>query len=147
MAASVSSARCLTLASFDSRSCLIHCGARLRMVMIRVVVFASMPSLCGPRPFRATAKGITQIKPRPGQSCAAVLRAISSCVAPLPLGDAVQRPVAAPPAHQPQGRSEEHTSELQSLIRTSYPVFCLKKKHIKLHVTQHHTTTPPLHQV
>src|SRR3546814_7265201 len=24
------------------------------------------------------------------------------------------------------GRSEEHTSELQSLMRTSYPVFCLK---------------------
>src|SRR3546814_10856559 len=30
-------------------------------------------------------------------------------------------------------RSEEHTSELQSLMRTSYAVFCLKKKkhHIK----------------
>src|SRR3546814_5508916 len=27
-----------------------------------------------------------------------------------------------------QGRSEEHTSELQSLMRTSYAVFCLKKK-------------------
>src|SRR3546814_8338681 len=26
-------------------------------------------------------------------------------------------------------RSEEHTSELQSLMRTSYTVFCLKKKH------------------
>src|SRR3546814_4125643 len=25
-------------------------------------------------------------------------------------------------------RSEEHTSELQSLMRTSYPVFCLQKK-------------------
>src|SRR3546814_2076426 len=29
---------------------------------------------------------------------------------------------------QPQ-RSEEHTSELQSLMRISYAVFCLKKKH------------------
>src|SRR3546814_9265924 len=28
------------------------------------------------------------------------------------------------------GRSEEHTSELQSLMRTSYAVFCLKKKTI-----------------
>src|SRR3546814_6139670 len=28
-------------------------------------------------------------------------------------------------------RSEEHTSELQSLMRTSYAVFCLKKTHIK----------------
>src|SRR3546814_6581642 len=28
----------------------------------------------------------------------------------------------------PMGRSEEHTSELQSLMRISYAVFCLKKK-------------------
>src|SRR3546814_5349429 len=28
----------------------------------------------------------------------------------------------------PRGRSEEHTSELQSLMRISYAVFCLKKK-------------------
>src|SRR3546814_7953615 len=35
-------------------------------------------------------------------------------------------------------RSEEHTSELQSLMRTSYAVFCLKKKKTKssqLHIT------------
>src|SRR3546814_1866562 len=37
------------------------------------------------------------------------------------------------PAQKPRGaaiisRSEEHTSELQSLMRTSYAVFCLKKK-------------------
>src|SRR3546814_1937997 len=33
-------------------------------------------------------------------------------------------------AHLPaaQARSEEHTSELQSLMRNSYAVFCLKKK-------------------
>src|SRR3546814_2632175 len=29
------------------------------------------------------------------------------------------------------GRSEEHTSELQSLMRISYAVFCLQKKKIK----------------
>src|SRR3546814_9823686 len=29
------------------------------------------------------------------------------------------------------GRSEEHTSELQSLMRISYAVFCLKKKNHK----------------
>src|SRR3546814_6669017 len=34
----------------------------------------------------------------------------------------------APPDHQPTVRSEEHTSELQSLMRISYAVFCLKKK-------------------
>src|SRR3546814_4776421 len=31
-----------------------------------------------------------------------------------------------------QRRSEEHTSELQSLMRISYAVFCLKKKKIRL---------------
>src|SRR3546814_8714828 len=31
------------------------------------------------------------------------------------------------------GRSEEHTSELQSLMRISYAVFCLKKKKSKHH--------------
>src|SRR3546814_2546492 len=33
----------------------------------------------------------------------------------------------------PAIRSEEHTSELQSLMRISYAVFCLKKKKQKLH--------------
>src|SRR3546814_1040725 len=32
--------------------------------------------------------------------------------------------------HQQDLRSEEHTSELQSLMRTTYAVFCLKKKKI-----------------
>src|SRR3546814_1880496 len=31
-------------------------------------------------------------------------------------------------------RSEEHTSELQSLMRISYAVFCLKKKITNLHI-------------
>src|SRR3546814_5261364 len=35
---------------------------------------------------------------------------------------------AVPDAGDGQGRSEEHTSELQSLMRISYAVFCLKKK-------------------
>src|SRR3546814_3104089 len=34
-----------------------------------------------------------------------------------------------------QMRSEEHTSELQSLMRNSYAVFCLKKKHINQNKT------------
>src|SRR3546814_1228186 len=36
-----------------------------------------------------------------------------------------------------ENRSEEHTSELQSLMRISYAVFCLKKKTIK-HVNRKH---------
>src|SRR3546814_6606832 len=35
---------------------------------------------------------------------------------------------ARQPADDQQDRSEEHTSELQSLMRISYAVFCLKKK-------------------
>src|SRR3546814_2237860 len=40
-----------------------------------------------------------------------------------------------------QKRSEEHTSELQSLMRISYAVFCLKKTHktITRMQTQNHT--------
>src|SRR3546814_3540799 len=41
---------------------------------------------------------------------------------------------------QELNRSEEHTSELQSLMRNSYAVFCLKKKNYKntTHHTQYH---------
>src|SRR3546814_5391196 len=40
-------------------------------------------------------------------------------------------------------RSEEHTSELQSLMRISYAVFCLKKK--KTHTHKRNTGTIKLH--
>src|SRR3546814_5344511 len=33
-------------------------------------------------------------------------------------------------------RSEEHTSELQSLMRISYAVFCLKKKKVSAYISQ-----------
>src|SRR3546814_3773678 len=44
--------------------------------------------------------------------------------------DAAARQPARPAASSGGGsaRSEEHTSELQSLMRNSYAVFCLKKK-------------------
>src|SRR3546814_1636662 len=42
-------------------------------------------------------------------------------------------------SHDPAAiRSEEHTSELQSLMRISYAVFCLKKKKTK-NPTKHQT--------
>src|SRR3546814_6454280 len=41
-------------------------------------------------------------------------------------GEAIPLHHRAPPRHA--RRSEEHTSELQSLMRTSYAVFCLQKK-------------------
>src|SRR3546814_3280218 len=36
-----------------------------------------------------------------------------------------------------RGRSEEHTSELQSLMSISYAVFCLKKKNTQIEVEAH----------
>src|SRR3546814_8846746 len=46
-------------------------------------------------------------------------------------------------------RSEEHTSELQSLMRISYAVFCLKKKKLQHTASQKHirliTTTKLQH--
>src|SRR3546814_9678614 len=51
------------------------------------------------------------------------------------LGEAMARHLAFPHCSTPfardrqaRTRSEEHTSELQSLMRISYAVFCLKKK-------------------
>src|SRR3546814_3848629 len=40
--------------------------------------------------------------------------------------------------HRDIGRSEEHTSELQSLMRISYAVFCLKKKKQSITATYIH---------
>src|SRR3546814_20974921 len=44
---------------------------------------------------------------------------------------------AAQSAAPYRGRSEEHTSELQSLMRISYAVFCLKKKKNKKYKNKH----------
>src|SRR3546814_3873027 len=46
-------------------------------------------------------------------------------------------------ADRERGRSEEHTSELQSLMRISYAVFCLKKK--KNRMLQYNTHKTQLH--
>src|SRR3546814_7536953 len=42
-----------------------------------------------------------------------------------------------------QGRSEEHTSELQSLMRISYAVFCLTKKNNTHYMPYSHDTSTP----
>src|SRR3546814_7533832 len=63
--------------------------------------------------------------------------ALFECDAPLEAGQQVMdgdRALGAIASAAASGgqhlRSEEHTSELQSLMRTSYAVFCLKKKKI-----------------
>src|SRR3546814_3944426 len=73
------------------------------------------------------------------------LREFSALFAPLGIELVPQGELGVPEAEEPHvtfvenalakarhasllTRSEEHTSELQSLMRTSYAVFCLKKK-------------------
>src|SRR3546814_6697051 len=51
-----------------------------------------------------------------------------------------RRPRTSP---RPQPRSEEHTSELQSLMRISYAVFCLKKKNKQPQIPKKKT---PIHR-
>src|SRR3546814_5737632 len=55
---------------------------------------------------------------------------VPTCDAGILGGDADVAPTAGIVAlgEAPRRRSEEHTSELQSLMRISYAVFCLKKK-------------------
>src|SRR3546814_10631684 len=45
------------------------------------------------------------------------------------------------------GRSEEHTSELQSLMRISYAVFCLKQKNTQHKITPIHRQTIETYQI
>src|SRR3546814_5714907 len=56
---------------------------------------------------------------------------------PLPL----QKPLRNHLLIKAESRSEEHTSELQSLMRISYAVFCLKKKKIIILQTVKHPIT------
>src|SRR3546814_942213 len=56
-------------------------------------------------------------------------------VVPLPLREAMS---SVPPSWRTS--SEEHTSELQSLMRTSYAVFCLKKKNTYKHLSKYHNS-------
>src|SRR3546814_1789443 len=64
------------------------------------------------------------------------LRQIAEALPPLPLRPGDQPCRSRPDRH----RSEEHTSELQSLMRISYAVFCLKKKKNNTLLTTKHTT-------
>src|SRR3546814_9685022 len=87
--------------------------------------------------------------PQPGtdHGPAARNRGILSCQRLLDGG--VDRPIhrqlsahpaaRAAPAADCRRRSEEHTSELQSLMRISYAVFCLKKKTRSNKATHNHT--------
>src|SRR3546814_1378423 len=75
---------------------------------------------------------------RPGWGAATAVA--STCTACRPSENRGRRSQRQPAVHSPRmeyidcgrTRSEEHTSELQSLMRISYAVFCLKKKKLPL---------------
>src|SRR3546814_3598355 len=54
----------------------------------------------------------------------------------VPIGPGREHPIGQGLKRRDSQRSEEHTSELQSLMRISYAVFCLKKKRKTLKHTQ-----------
>src|SRR3546814_7420795 len=54
--------------------------------------------------------------------------AVKPLASGAPLGDLLITSAAYDDPQEGAPRSEEHTSELQSLMRISYAVFCLKKK-------------------
>src|SRR3546814_2639351 len=65
---------------------------------------------------------IDRAQPARGPGCVQLPRRLRASPATM----AEARPPRSPLAFR--ARSEEHTSELQSLMRTSYAVFCLQKK-------------------
>src|SRR3546814_10869637 len=68
-------------------------------------------------------------RPHRRRPAPAVIKPIVRCMAPrLEVGDIVVKDRRGAPDRRIDDRSEEHTSELQSLMRSSYAVFCLEKK-------------------
>src|SRR3546814_5211248 len=69
------------------------------------------------------------------RSCSARSKALTTCSKTRISKRWGCSPSSITRARAKSGRSEEHTSELQSLMRISYAVFCLKKKIIVLLLT------------
>src|SRR3546814_10300652 len=71
------------------------------------------------------------------------------CLANIEQDHSYPAPACRPAPGQAPGRpvrSEEHTSELQSLMRISYAVFCLKKKKTKKYNIQLRNIVP-VHEI
>src|SRR3546814_7966075 len=74
------------------------------------------------------------LKPSLGLSVP-ILASGGAAVSGMPVSGLVQS-MRVSARGRPSKRSEAHTSELQSLMRISYAVFCLKKKKIKKEIYQ-----------
>src|SRR3546814_8521029 len=78
--------------------------------------------------FRSKVETAVESKP----AAAAAPRPAPVCQGPMVAREADERPLASPAVRK--HRSEEHTSELQSLMRISYAVFCSKQKNINIQI-------------
>src|SRR3546814_10114779 len=96
--------------------------------LFRSTVFFSKLAWPGPRVCRRW--GLKQLSQRRRQSAPPSTGRCQS-------SPGTRQPVSMPARRKPT-RSEEHTSELQSLMRISYAVFCLKKKNKNKHQQHHH---------
>src|SRR3546814_2061756 len=81
--------------------------------------------------------GTGSMKKVSGTSRAVAMVAVSPGTAPTNRPNSAD--IAMTPSTSGRNRSEEHTSELQSLMRISYAVFCLKKKTQPTYQLIHHT--------
>src|SRR3546814_8386380 len=70
-----------------------------------------------------------------GNACCGIKAGVAKVRTALSPGRPTARPIAC--AKSIWSRSEEHTSELQSLMRISYAVFCLKKKNSNISLIEH----------
>src|SRR3546814_3639092 len=104
-------------------------------------------SLCrSPMSRRDAGGGISMRNTQPGERLAVGLN--DACTIHIRGRNADRITVAAvspqgafQPLERGSARSEEHTSELQSLMRISYAVFCLKKKNTAHKITKHQRQT------
>src|SRR3546814_2389582 len=100
-------------------------------------LFRSVPfSPCGRRWHRLPSAAV----PKNAEAKLRLWRRMKGCFREFKRRDDSRSHTPHPAALRASTRSEEHTSELQSLMRTSYAVFCLKKKKIK------HTIIPCLYR-
>src|SRR3546814_7002544 len=91
-----------------------------------------MPADIDPSPITAIARPGSSFSLFATAKPSAALFEVDECAAPngsYSLSLRLVKPDSPPPVRKVRmRRSEEHTSELQSLMRISYAVFCLKKK-------------------
>src|SRR3546814_3282460 len=95
-----------------------------------------MANACSPRPGRLSPGAPARPRDSPAEPGRRSEAADTDCVS------RAAGPYVASRNHR---RSEEHTSELQSLMRISYAVFCLKKKKTQCNKTTQPTTIKPHH--